>query len=269
MRRAKKLYRSNLRGARAARAKESIWRNRSFPLAVIFGIIIFAGFYFLAFSPYFQIKEVRVEGAQKMSGDMLRDFVSEALVSKILFWPTKSIFAVNVAEIEKTGLAQFPPIYRLTIKRKLPNELLVKVVERTSVGQLCASGKCYMIDSTAVIFEQETETNPNTGLVIKLDDNSALTPGKPALTEAQMANILALYKSASEKYGIALKEIAVADKKLTAKTSEGWEIYFDANGNIAQQISNFEALVDKILWPRKRVGLEYIDLRFGDKVYYK
>lgn len=269
MRRAKKLYRSNLRGARKARAKKSIWRSKFFALAIIFGIIVLAGFYFFAFSPYFQIKEVRVEGAQKISADTLRDFVRGALVSKILFWPTKNIFAVNTEEIEKTGLAQFPPIYRLTIKRKLPNELLVKVVERMSVGQLCASGKCYMIDSAAVIFEQETEINPSAGLVIKLNDNFALAPGEPALTEAQMASVLALYKSASEKYGIALKEIAVEDKKLTAKTSEGWEIYFDANGNIAQQISNFEALVDKLLWPGKRAGLEYIDLRFGDKVYYK
>ncbi|MEK7482255.1 MAG: FtsQ-type POTRA domain-containing protein [Patescibacteria group bacterium] len=260
MRRAKKI--SN-------KKKKSIWRKKLFALAIVFGVIILAGFYFLVFSPYFQIKETRIEGAQKISEDILRDFANGALVSKIFFWPTKSIFTADVQAIEKKCLAQFPAINEINIKKKLPAGLLIKVVERMPVGQLCSSDKCFIIDSQAIIFEQISSLSTIAGPIIKLGGDRALVLGEAVLNKEQMAGALGLYKSATEKYGIELKEIAVSDKKLTAITNSGWEIYFNTDNDIAKQISNFEAVVDKLLSPEKRKGLEYIDLRFGDKVYYK
>jgi cell division septal protein FtsQ len=56
---------------------------------------------------------------------------------------------------------------------------------------------------------------------------------------------------------------------LTLAVSEGWQIYTDPQLNPNLQLRNLSLVLDNKINSDERLKLEYIDLRFGDRVYYK
>jgi len=61
----------------------------------------------------------------------------------------------------------------------------------------------------------------------------------------------------------------ISEERLNAKTSEGWEIYFNLEGDINWQLTKLGAVLEKEIPPEKRENLEYIDLRFGNFAPFK
>ena len=53
------------------------------------------------------------------------------------------------------------------------------------------------------------------------------------------------------------------------KMGGDWYIYFDAAQPLESQLRNLELILANSIHPDRRKNLEYIDLRFGEKVYYK
>jgi hypothetical protein len=59
----------------------------------------------------------------------------------------------------------------------------------------------------------------------------------------------------------AIKDIAVL-------TTEGWKAYFTTNDDIATQLERLKIyLLKKAMDKQTREGIDYIDLRFGEKIY--
>ena len=53
-------------------------------------------------------------------------------------------------------------------------------------------------------------------------------------------------------------------------TTDGWDVHYRQDAEAEKLASNFEnALTSEALSGKDLAGLEYIDLRFGNKVYYK
>jgi len=68
---------------------------------------------------------------------------------------------------------------------------------------------------------------------------------------------------------IAKADIISADR-LNTTTSEGWIAYFNLSSDIGLQITKLNLLLqNKFPKPEDRKKLNYIDLRFENKVYYK
>ncbi len=55
--------------------------------------------------------------------------------------------------------------------------------------------------------------------------------------------------------------------KIDARTNEGWQAIFMPSQNFSQQLDNLKIVLREKL--KNRENLEYIDLRFGNRVFYK
>lgn len=58
-------------------------------------------------------------------------------------------------------------------------------------------------------------------------------------------------------------------EKITINTKKGLKIYIDQKSDIGQQLNNLKILLNKKFRQADLKKLEYIDLRFGEKMYYK
>jgi hypothetical protein len=70
------------------------------------------------------------------------------------------------------------------------------------------------------------------------------------------------------KMGQVTKEIKVEEQSIMVSTKEGWQLRLPIADEDGVARRNFLALFESEAF-EQREGLEYIDLRFGNKVYYR
>jgi len=275
-------------------------------------------FYVVFFFSFFQIKKIEILDNQKISKQEIQNAIETQIKKKVIFWETKSIFLQNFKEINKLLLNKFPVIEKTIFKRNFPDKIIVKIIERQAMGKYCegnaeekplishgASGgqlnseQCYSFDKNGVIFElvenQEFSTSSmveENNLVVKQDKSqNPVILGQKVFSKEILDLILKIQNKIEKDLKIGINEFVVETGKITAKTFEGWEIYFQTERvktktsflffrasaentkyfpleGINLCLTKLQLLLEKAIPIEKRKNLEYIDLRFT-KAYYK
>lgn len=242
--------------------KKSIFKRWSFWLILLFAIIFGAGFYFFIFSSAFQIKEIKISGNMKVPVEKLKKSISQEVDKKLLFFNLKNIFLANLKEMDDIILREFPQIARVTLEREFPDVLAAQVEERKSVAVFCGQERYFFIDKEGIIFEEIDESNLKM-LKIKLTSATSLGLGETVIEKEKIDSILKI----ESKSTILFEEVLiVSESRFNAKTTEGWEVYFNPKRDLDWQLTKLNILLKEKIPPEKRGNLEYIDLRF-EKIY--
>jgi len=246
---------------------KSIFGNRFFWLTLLVLIIIGGVFYFIAFSSTFQIKEIKISGNQKISSENIKILIEEKLNKKILLFDSKSIFLVNLNEINKIVLEKFLQLSQVNLERKFPNKIIVKIEERKPAAIFYSNENYFLIDKEGVIFEKISELSQQILKIKNLTITTELKLGDKAIEKNKLSQILEIESKLREDLKIPLAELSIAsEERINAKTSEGWEIYLNPKNNIDWQLIKLSLILKEKIPQEKRKNLEYIDLRF-EKVY--
>lgn len=281
--------------------KKSIFRNRFFWLSIL--VLLFFGvmFYLICFAPFFQIKEIKIIGTQKVSTTDLENFIEKKITQKFLLSQSKSIFLIKSSKIKSDILKNFPQIEDENLKMKFPNILILEIKERKEIGCYCrkttiflpagggrdfpeAGSYCFFLDKNGIIFEKILQPCP-LDFVIKDSKEEELNLGEKIIDEDTLLKIRGISQRVKnynppinkEVFGeegqvsnfkISILEFDILEDKLVAKTSEGWEIYFNLNKDIDWQLTELELLLESKISLQERKNLEYIDLRFS-KIFWK
>jgi len=255
---------------RIKKKKSILWifKSKIFLLFLLFLIISGTIFYFVVFSSFFQIKEIKISGNKKVSAEEIRNNITKQVNKKIIFFNTKSIFLADLKEINEILLEKFPRIAKVDLNREFPGSLSAQIEERKPVAVFCNS-ECFFIDKNGVIFENISEI-PSEILIIKtenIDKELNFLKGAKILEKEQLNQILKINSKLKDDLKIPVEEIlAISKKRINAKTSEGWEIYFNPERDLEWQLAELSILLKKRIPPEKRKNIEYIDLRF-DKIF--
>ena len=248
--------------------KKSLFKNRFFWMATLV-LIIFGGiFYLVCFFSIFQIKDIKISGNQKIQTQDIENLIKEKINQKLLFFPQKSIFLIKSNEIVESLLEKFLQADSVNLKRRLPASLIVEIQERLPLGVWCEGENCFYIDKEGIIFE---ENPPKTEFIIKSEEKRTQGfLGEKVIEKTLFESIFEIQRKLKESLKINIEEIIILEKeKINAKTSEGWEIYFDPTNNIDWQLTKLSLVLEKEIPPERRKDLEYIDLRFGNFAPYK
>ncbi|MCJ7786728.1 cell division protein FtsQ/DivIB, partial [Patescibacteria group bacterium] len=193
----------------------------------------------------------------------------------------KSIFLIDSNEIVESLLEKFLQADSVNLKRRLPSTLIVEIQERLPLGVWCEvlpsspsenlggqGENCFYIDRKGIIFE---ENPPKAGFVIKSEESIAQGfLGEKVIEKVLLESIFEIQRKLKESLKINIEEIIILEKeKINAKTSEGWQIYFNPAGDIDWQLTKLSLVLEKEIPPERRKDLEYIDLRFGNFAPYK
>ena len=163
-----------------------IFRNKLFWLGFLILVILGSLFYFFLFSSYFQIKEIKISGNQKIATKEIENIVSQQVNKKIFFFIPRNIFLINFKKIDQTISEKFLVIAKVILKKEFPNTIFVSIEERVAIGVWCkpitdfqesnsdeeekekivliSDSDCFNLDNEGIIFEQSRE---RTELIIK------------------------------------------------------------------------------------------------------
>jgi len=253
--------------------KKPIFRNRFFGLGILIFAVVVGIFYLICFSAFFQIKEIKISGnsafveasadKQKVSIEDIRNVIEKEVEQKFLFLPSKSIFLINLNEINKTVLEKFPQLAKVNLKRSFPDAMLIEIEERKPIAIFCQKEQYFFIDGEGIIFEEISEAAPQWLQIKNLTLTTDSKLGEEAIKKEKLSQVLEIESKLNENLKI-LEVSIISEERLNAKTSEGWEIYFNLEGDINWQLTKLGAVLEKEVPPERRENLEYIDLRFGN-----
>jgi cell division septal protein FtsQ len=257
--------------------KKSIFKMPIFWFFLLSLIVFSAGIYFCLFFSKIQIKNITISGNQKVNLQELEKIIDNSVKKNFINFKelkisSNSFFLTNTKNIQHEILNYSPVIKKVTVSKKFPESLNVLIEERKRIAIFCQNEKCFNIDDTGIIFENSIYPTENIFIVRQAKNIDCLNLGTNVISENLIKTITEIEKSLKNNFQINLIEALIINSiRMDIKTEEGWQIYFDTteDSNINLQLTKLNLLLKDEITPDIRQNLEYIDLRFKDRAYYK
>ncbi len=267
-------------------------RNARIRLGILFSVffvtLIVGVVYFFRY-PSFQIAELSVSGNQIVETSDIEAYVKNKLVGKYAYFiPRKNIYLYPKNAIKAGLLSAFPRIADVSIARVSNNHISIQIKEARVIALWCgdtvhtvsSSLVCYFTDSEGKVVAEAPYYSGDIytrffGGMHLIEGESPL--GKYVLTKNEYNNLLA-FSLRVKDMGLPVMAIAVLDSGenqilLDVAKNKTAPIRFYAKDDYRTLSSNLSAAISKPeLSAKFKLGkelLEYFDLRFKNKVYYK
>src|SRR3989339_953292 len=227
--------------------------------------------FYLLQSKHFSINDVEIHGLEYIDKTNLEKTITEYL-EKPVFWffSRSNKFLFSFEDLEDLMIKKFSLASISLEKNK--NTLFISLQERTSNLIWKTAGKSYIVDLEGIIVREQEEKDllAQENLPHFVDKNNiSIKFGSQVLEKEEITNTFFFLDLLSKK-GITYTHIEIdrlAGKWMQVHTITGFGILFDVSGNIETQYRNLEIVLDD--QQQNLDNLEYIDLRFGDRVYFK
>ncbi|MBU1557428.1 FtsQ-type POTRA domain-containing protein [Patescibacteria group bacterium] len=261
-------------------------RKKQFQLKFILIVVILISFVFvlsaLSKSDFLSIDKIEIKGNDVVKEEDLRKIINKNLEGNYFRLFSKSnilIYPKQAIKVESERL--FPRIKEFDFSLDLPRSLNVNIAERKPYVSWCDKD-CFFVDKEGYIFEKisilpETFFTYYTDLR-ELTPSSDFVPRKPSSPIRQFILNSENFKEVDSfvKFvdGLGLepyKFMAEGEKYSIYLGTQKTQIIFDKNQNIKEVMNNLQSILnmDEFTDIENFKKLEYIDLRFGNKVFYK
>ncbi|PIT91468.1 hypothetical protein COU17_00565 [Candidatus Kaiserbacteria bacterium CG10_big_fil_rev_8_21_14_0_10_49_17] len=260
--------RKRLRSPRqvARRRKMFLWRAGTL---LFLGALLLSGGIAGTHIEAIQIQEIVVEGNGVTAKGALSASVQEALDGMYFPYISKrNIFLYPKDAIEEKVLAEFPRLASVTFTRLDTQTLSVQFQEFQPVALYCRES-CYFINSTGYIFAPAPEFSGT--LLVRFTGGGLV--GEPV--GAQFVSVGEFKKLLQFIEGVAVRGLAVEHIELLpagdarALLSSGTAILFSRTISVLVTLENLHASLSSEALSGGLDGVDYIDLRFGNRVYFK
>lgn len=264
---------------RAKQSREYFIKEKNRKVKIfIFGLLIIVSLslilYFLFFSKNFQIQEIKINRISSLNliSDREIEQMLDSLNEKNIFLFKKKKFMDLLKNDSRIDLFQ--------IKKKWPNVLIINLSEIKPAAILMgfANNNCFLNKKGQPIFVSNFSdfTTQNKSVLEKMAlpafyDQTGISFDNPEYTQF-LKNILALINNDFLKQNKIEPNLVKITQQGTIfeaviTTNEGWKIYVNSEINFDEQTTKLVLILkDKI---KSRRGLEHIDLRFGEKIFYQ
>jgi len=237
---------------------------------------------------FFEIKTINVQGNKFISqNEIMQIVLTQSEKSRFIIFSQKNLIFFNKASL-KRNLSHKYYFDELNISKQYWNTINISVTEKpTTLIYITNQEKYYLDGNGNVINKYEPGVNDtvveNNGVQIvrPLSEISGLpvvvnrnnTPaeiGNQILNKENVSFILNVDNRIKDSADFKIKQYQIDDNNtndLMVMTDQGWEIRFSLKDQYSSQIKLlFLILNDKV---KDRSTLHYIDLRFGDKIFYQ
>ena len=259
-------------------------RNRLWPVMAVLFVVIscLAALIYLLRLPYWQIKHIEVTGNETISADDLRLAAEELLQGeKIFIIPRRAIFAIDGKALSAAISSRFPKIAGLEVNKIFPDSLWLAVREREFFGVYCndldtatstfrGEAACAYIDRSGFAYDKAPAVSGSLILRVSSDRSDVLIPGQ--LLQPETMDKMREIADALDKV-VAIKItgyilFSKIESEIRILAQEGFELWFKSDDDFEKAALVLKKVLEGEIKER-RPRLQYVDLRLGNKVFYK
>ncbi len=232
------------------------------------------------------IHDIRIAGVEKIEPSIIKTYVESKLADEgFRYFSKRNIFLYPRAEIETGIVAAFPRVKTAQLSRAaiLSQELVVSIEEREQYALWCKplpndsaetglpAADCYALDESGLIFTAlATSTEKDTRTIYRFTGGVDSEPIGTHLVPKYFAATLALLQTLQNDTGLIPYHIELLrDEDFHVHVSQGFYIKMSLGQDGLALSRNLELVLASDAL-RDRIGdIEYVDMRFGNRVYYK
>lgn len=239
--------------------------SRIFIIPLIFIFILLA----LAYLPFLRINAVEVKGGGKKSG-MIQWLIRENLNKRtFLFLPSDNIFLIQKKNLGEEIKKNVPEIKEINVKiSAFSRKITAEIKERQIFAFICRDNNCFYLDDEGVLFSRSPLIAGN--IVMEVAASSTVMQNVylgQRISQESFGTISGLVKKFEEVlHEKPSKVILKNDNVFEFLFASGLRIIFASEIDFQKIFRNLNIALQNI---KEKEKLDYIDLRFGNKVYYK
>lgn len=243
-------------------------RSARWYIVLLAAVLLISGIYWLFFSPVFTVNRIRVQGTTISADEWQRMILSQFTRARWGIVPQRNIFAFDTNAFEGDIISKYA-LNTIYIKKDRPHEIIVTLAEKPRNAVWVSRGTYFALDSQAKILGIIPQPADALLIYSQLDEplkvnDSVLAPAMLAVIRTSIGDNR--IKSLQPEFIVVEKANAT---EFMVKVGEGWKIKIDSNVGLMEQLNNLELILRNSIPPDKRKNLDYIDLRFGERVYFK
>lgn len=254
---------------RVARDESRRCRQRNKLILVAVALTCVGLMYFLFFSPVFAIKQVSVSGLNKIETANIHKIIDAFRSDRVFFIFSRNNFWLFNQSALSRLVGQSYYLDKLEVKRIFPNKISVMIKERSAVVNWTVGGACLHLDNTgtAIEFCDSTPGLPN----VFDSTNATYTIGQTVIAVEALQKMLAINDAAQIAVNKKLNatNYVLEQTTLTLQTKEGVAVRFNMNLTAEEQGRRLAILLGSPEVNANLKTMKYIDLRFGEKIFYQ
>lgn len=245
-------------------------------LVAIASAVIVYELHALSYSPRFSFQHVIVMGAQFVPPDEVEALVRARLAeSQRGFISGSTIFNYPKDDISAAIVNEFPRVSNVRLFKHsiLSNEIVVELRERLPFARWCSeneSALCYQMDDTGYIFDSEDILVPFITPYTFLGGlEASSTPIGGTVAPGHMRGITALADVLGRSQYRPTRIVIAKESDFSIETQDGLLLKFTYGSLPETLVRNLDLVFSSDALRGKEAQVEYVDLRFGNRVYYR
>ncbi|MBT4849675.1 FtsQ-type POTRA domain-containing protein [Candidatus Parcubacteria bacterium] len=236
-------------------------------LKIILGIFIILIIQSIFQIKYLQVDKIVLQNNQDLTFEDINGAIDSSLTAnKLLVFKKNNFFLLDTDELKNILLENFN-LDDVTVVKKYPDILEITVTEKISQFIWQKDDSIYLLDNKGVLNRQIRGVDQKY-LILK-DFRTQRPVGDQIFSNNEIETINQIYLLWDEMIGDSpkLANININDTwDLELHTEIGFYVKVDINEDISQQLSVLKEIISENI---TGIDIDYIDVRFGDKVYFK
>ncbi len=224
---------------------------------LLFTVVCVLGIYLLLHSQLFCVKTIEVTGNSIVS--------SEKIIELSEISAGERLYAVNIKDSAKK-IGYYPYVEAVEVKRKLPDRILIEIVERKPVGAVVTtSGYIQVSMDGRLLSIAPTIGQYNLPVISGVQISEVPTPGN-IIQNDNLTKALQIISECDQDLLNNLAELNVGQAdSIMACTNEGIEIRLGDVDDIEIRLMDLNDILKDIVMQKIRAeDIEYIDMRYLD-----
>lgn len=240
-------------------------------------VAFLAGLVFLLRADFLQVKNFKVSGTETVSSESIKNIASNFISGDNFFIiPKSNILFLNKQQLAAALTSQLGRLQKVDVNKQFLSESIdLKVVERKGDFLWCSPEEsCFFMTKDGLVFASSAEAGAKeeTDMKNKLIFRGILE-GDPLMksfaTPAKIQNYLK-FVEVLKGAGFEVSTINIeSSDKATAKSNVGDIIFNPEEANLPLVAQNVVLLINDVKGKNPSAQFNYIDARFGNKVFYK
>jgi len=223
-------------------------------------------------SDYLEISDIKIEGNSIVKSESITPIVLEKIDGDYFYlYSRKNFLLYPKEEIKKEILLKNKRIKSLTLDISGFNTLNILVEERKPAFVWCNNlDECFFVDDTGVIFDKSPNFSSDVYFIFR---NGVVGDpiGQEIFGQEKFGEIVSFINNL-KILSLSPTSLEIDGDNLDISVSENSNLFIRVDDDFERAISNLESILNdpKLdLVNGKEFNFSYLDLRFGNKIFYK